>query len=104
MTPYLDKESYHTSILSGFAWVQELLNGHLERIKNELGMWKHVFLALVQELWNSGLDDSNLSCLKNKSGGSRKWAAAAWKTLILKFIPSPASDLWAARNLIRLEV
>jgi hypothetical protein len=37
MTPYLDKEPYHTSMLSGFAWVQELLNGHPERIKNELG-------------------------------------------------------------------
>ncbi|KAG2075559.1 hypothetical protein BDR04DRAFT_1005396, partial [Suillus decipiens] len=35
---------YHTSILFGFAWVHELLNGHPERIKNELGMWKHTII------------------------------------------------------------
>lgn len=67
MTPYLDKEPYHTSILSGFAWVQELLNGHPERIKNELGMRKHVFLALVQELQDSGLDDSKFITLKEQT-------------------------------------
>ncbi|KAG2074033.1 hypothetical protein BDR04DRAFT_966978, partial [Suillus decipiens] len=38
MTPFLNKEPYHTSILSGHAWVQELVNGHPDQIKNELGM------------------------------------------------------------------
>lgn len=33
---------YHTSALSGIAWVHELLNGHPDRIKNELGVRKHV--------------------------------------------------------------
>lgn len=58
MTPFLDKEPYHTSILSGHAWVQELLNGHPDRIKNELGMRKNVFCALVRELQACGLQDS----------------------------------------------
>jgi len=58
MTPFLDKEPYHTSILSGHGWVQELLNGHPDRIKNELGMRKNVFCALVQELQACGLRDS----------------------------------------------
>ncbi|KAG2066954.1 hypothetical protein BDR04DRAFT_1105791 [Suillus decipiens] len=39
MTPFLDKEPYYiTSILSGHAWTQELVNGHPDRIKNKLGM------------------------------------------------------------------
>jgi hypothetical protein len=58
MTPFLDKEPYHTSILSGHAWVQELLNGHPDRIKNELGMRKNVFCALIQELQACRLQDS----------------------------------------------
>jgi hypothetical protein len=58
MTPFLDKEPYHTSILSGHAWVLELVNGHPNWIKNELGMRKNVFRALVQELEACGLHDS----------------------------------------------
>lgn len=67
ITPYLNKEPYHTSILSGFAWLQELLNGHPERIKNELRMHKHVFVALVQELWESDLDDSKFVTLEEQT-------------------------------------
>ncbi|KAG2063326.1 hypothetical protein BDR04DRAFT_1038304, partial [Suillus decipiens] len=48
----------HSSILSWHAWVQELVNGHTDRIKNELGMRKCVFHALVQELQACGLHDS----------------------------------------------
>jgi hypothetical protein len=60
MTPFLDKEPYHTSILSGHTWVQEFVNGlgHSNQIKNELGMRKNVFHALVQELEACGLHDS----------------------------------------------
>jgi hypothetical protein len=48
---------YHTSVLTGQAWVLELLNGHPERIRTELGVHKHVFLALVQELRGLGMKD-----------------------------------------------
>jgi hypothetical protein len=51
---YHMKEPYHTSILSGYAWVQELLHGHPERIRTELGVHKEVFLALVEELQSMG--------------------------------------------------
>ena len=47
---YHMKEPYHTSILSGYAWVQELLNGHPERIRTEIGVHKDIFHALVEEL------------------------------------------------------
>ena len=40
------KTPYHTSILSGQGWVQELLDGHPEHICNGLGVHQHVFLAL----------------------------------------------------------
>ena len=42
--------SYHTSILSGEGWMLELLNGYPERICTELGIHKHVFRMLVEEL------------------------------------------------------
>ena len=48
---------YHISVLTGQAWVLELLNGHPERICTELGVHKHVFLALVQELCGLGMKD-----------------------------------------------
>jgi hypothetical protein len=55
---YHMKEPYHTSILSGYAWVQELLNGHPERIRTELGVHKEVFLALIKELRSMGHGDT----------------------------------------------
>jgi hypothetical protein len=45
------KQPYHTSIFSGYAWLQELLHGHPEHIHNELGVHKEVFRALIKELW-----------------------------------------------------
>ena len=47
---YYMKEPYHTSILSGYAWLQVLLQGHSECIHTELGVHKDVFHALIREL------------------------------------------------------
>ena len=58
MFRYYMKEPYHTSIMSGYAWVQELLNGHPERIRTELGVHKEVFLASVEELQLMGYRDT----------------------------------------------
>ena len=44
------KQPYHTSILSGEGWVQELLNGHPGCIQCELGVTKDVFRQLIHEL------------------------------------------------------
>lgn len=55
---YYNKEPYHTSILSGQAWVEELLDGHPERIRTELGVHKNVFRALRAELRATGHTDS----------------------------------------------
>ena len=52
------KIPYHTSILSGRAWVQELIHGHPERIRTELGVHAHVFKILVFELTQMGYSDS----------------------------------------------
>jgi len=48
------KQPYHTSILSGEGWVQELLNGHPKRIQCELGVSKEVFNLLIHELQSMG--------------------------------------------------
>jgi len=56
--PLYDKTSYHTSALTGAGWVHELLNGHPERIRNELGVHKHVFLGLVTALEQHGVTSS----------------------------------------------
>lgn len=48
--PLYWKQDYHTSKLSGAEWVQELIEGHPDRIWTELGVRLHVFLALVHEL------------------------------------------------------
>ena len=45
-----DKQVQHNSKLSGEQWVQELLLGHEDRIYNELGMHKAVFIQLLKTL------------------------------------------------------
>jgi hypothetical protein len=58
-SPLYWKQDYHMSALSGQAWVDELIMGHPERIKSELGMRVHVYLALVAQLRVlCGLNDS----------------------------------------------
>jgi len=52
---FYDKTPYHTSALTGEMWVEELMNGHPDHIKSELGMRLHVFVALVQALAAVGL-------------------------------------------------
>ena len=44
------KQPYHTSALSGEAWVNELIHGHPDRIFTELGMRLHVFMSFVAHL------------------------------------------------------
>src|SRR5882672_3666325 len=48
---FLFKQPYHTSILTGRMWLLELLNGNPHRIKDQLGMKKHVFKQLVWKLY-----------------------------------------------------
>ena len=52
------REPYHTSALSGEAWVLELLCGHPNRIHTELGMSVKVFSSLVQDLRDIGYQNS----------------------------------------------
>jgi hypothetical protein len=49
-SPLYWKQEYHTSKLTGAEWVEELIYGHPDRIRMELGMNVHVFLILVEEL------------------------------------------------------
>lgn len=55
---HYNKQPYHTSALSGTAWVTELLTGHPERIRCELGVRKHVFYVLINLLRQAGCRDS----------------------------------------------
>lgn len=50
----LHPEPYHTSILSGSAWLQELLDGHRDRMKDSLGVRPLVFRCLELQLINLG--------------------------------------------------
>lgn len=63
---YYNKTPYHDSALSGAAWVCELLRGHPERIRAELGVHKHVFKALITSLKNAGLRRSKFVTLEEQ--------------------------------------
>ena len=63
---YYMKEPYHTSILSGYAWIQELLHGHPERIRTELGVHKEVFHALIRELQSMGHSNTRYVTLEEQ--------------------------------------
>jgi hypothetical protein len=52
--------------LHGHDWVQELLNGHPERIRSELGVHKQVFVALIAELHAMGQKDSKFVTLEEQ--------------------------------------
>lgn len=47
---HYDQIPYHTLALSGAAWVAELMNGHPEHIRCELGVHLHVFQIIVEYL------------------------------------------------------
>jgi hypothetical protein len=64
--PLVSKEPYHTSILTGEAWVQELLHGHPKRIHTELGVHLHVFQQLVMVLQECGMQASKWISLEEK--------------------------------------
>jgi hypothetical protein len=55
---HYNKTPYHNSALTGAAWVIELLCGHPERIRSELGVHKHVFRDLIHTLKAAGLTRS----------------------------------------------
>ncbi|THU81589.1 hypothetical protein K435DRAFT_623520, partial [Dendrothele bispora CBS 962.96] len=57
-TPAYWSQPYHTSALTGRQWVEELIQGHPDRIYNELGMRLHVFNAFVWELRLHGMTNS----------------------------------------------
>lgn len=49
---------HHTCALSGADWVQELLSGHPERIRNELGVYRSTFTVLLKAIQTLGLQSS----------------------------------------------
>ena len=49
---------YHTSSLSGEGWVQELLNGHPNRIRAELGVHQSTFTVLLKAIRALGVESS----------------------------------------------
>jgi len=61
-----DPEPYHTSALTGEEWVIELIVGHPERIRCELGVRADVFQALVTELHALGHTNSRYVSLEEQ--------------------------------------
>ncbi|KIJ06921.1 hypothetical protein PAXINDRAFT_38139, partial [Paxillus involutus ATCC 200175] len=61
-----DPEPYHTSALTGEAWLIELLVGHPERIRCELGLHAHVFAQLISELRAIGHCNSKFISLEEQ--------------------------------------
>lgn len=55
---HYNKTSYHSSKLSGEEWVEELRNGHPDRIKTELGVSQDVFETLILVLEDIGFHRS----------------------------------------------
>ncbi|KAI5898160.1 uncharacterized protein SCHCODRAFT_02473277, partial [Schizophyllum commune H4-8] len=47
-------EPYHTSVLTGRLWIQELLHGHRNRMSDNIGTRPFVFRALERELIRRG--------------------------------------------------
>ena len=50
MVPHLIKEPMYNSMHTGEKYIQELLTGHGDHIRDTLGLRQHVFQALIQEL------------------------------------------------------
>ena len=61
-----DPEPYHTSILSGQMWVEELLHVHPDCIYCKLGVWKEVFLELIRTLHSFGITGSKYVTLEEQ--------------------------------------
>ena len=59
-------QQYHTSILSGQAWVEELLHGHPRRIRTELSVTKDIFRQLIFTLHHMGNRDSKYITLEEQ--------------------------------------
>ena len=60
------REPYHTSILTGEGWVMELLSGHPDRIRCELGVSHDVFAGLILELREMGYGNSKYVSLEEQ--------------------------------------
>ena len=60
------REPYHTSVLTGKAWVIELLTGHPKRIQCELGVSAEVFILLIEERRRMGYDNSKYVTLEEQ--------------------------------------
>ncbi|EGO04812.1 hypothetical protein SERLA73DRAFT_27888, partial [Serpula lacrymans var. lacrymans S7.3] len=50
---------YHTSLLTGEAWVCELINGHPDQIRHNLGVSLEVFKLLLASLPQKGFTMSH---------------------------------------------
>lgn len=60
------RKPYHTSALSGEAWVLELLCGHPNRIHTELGVSLEVYNNLIEELRHLGYNNSRYVSLEEQ--------------------------------------
>ena len=60
------RDPWHTSALTGEAWVMELLSGHPEHMRTALGVNLHVFSALILEIQAAGYKNSKYVSLEDQ--------------------------------------
>src|ERR1700722_5440579 len=60
------RQPYHTSVFTGEGWVMELLMGHPNCIRCELGVLHEVFLELIEELRRLGYRNSKYVLLEEQ--------------------------------------
>jgi hypothetical protein len=60
------KQEYHNSQMTGLAWVKELIHGHPDRIRSELGVRLHVFIALVEQHRALGMEQTRYVSLEEQ--------------------------------------
>jgi hypothetical protein len=69
MKPRLFPEPYHTSIRTGHISIQELLGGHPDHMRRNMGMHKHAFRKLAHTLTaKTGLRDTKHATLGESLG------------------------------------
>ncbi|KAG2353394.1 hypothetical protein BDR07DRAFT_1496308 [Suillus spraguei] len=77
---FLDKEPFHTPVLSGHAWEQELVNGYPDGIKDALGMRKdeQLRIRMLGNVRSSALPYAR-RCISSSLAVPKRLLASEWE-------------------------
>ncbi len=77
---------YHTSVLSGEGWVQELITGHPQRMRTELGVHQSTFIVLSKLFKMLVSGHRTMFLLKSKSQSSSTPWSQGYPALMLESV------------------